>query len=147
MVSTEFDVGADGSNCSWWADGGTLAGMIASPSGTLVGVFDVGAGLSIGGAPSVAVHKLAPTGTQPLMSWHGAVSFGLAEPCGILLLLLALARLLLNLSNETAYIAPIWVVSSGIKPVGSILIGWSQLDFRSISDRKLKTQKVISKTT
>ena len=75
MVSVEFDAGAVGSNCSWWADGG--AGMVASPSGTLVGVFDVGAGLSIGGVPSVAVHKPAPTGTQPLMSWHGAVSFGL----------------------------------------------------------------------
>ena len=78
MVSVEFDAGAVGSNCSWWADGG--AGMVASLSGTLIGVFDVGAGLSIGGVPNVAVHKPASTGTQPLMCWHGAVSFGLAEP-------------------------------------------------------------------
>ena len=50
MVSVEFDGGAVGSNCNWWADGeaGMACGMVASPSGTLVGVFDVGAGLSIG---------------------------------------------------------------------------------------------------
>ena len=50
MVSVEFDGGAVGSNCNWWADGeaGMACGMVVSPSGTLVGVFDVGAGLSIG---------------------------------------------------------------------------------------------------
>ena len=80
MVSVEFGAGAVGLNCSWWADG--RACMVASPSGTLVGVFDLGVGLSIGGFPSVTIHKPAPTGTQPLMSWHGAVPFGLAEPFG-----------------------------------------------------------------
>ena len=78
MVSIEFDASAVGSNCSWWANGG--AGMVTSPFGTLVGAFDIGAGLSIGGVSSVVIYKTAPTGTQPLISWHGAMSFGLAEP-------------------------------------------------------------------
>ena len=101
--------------------------MVASPSGTLVGVFDVGAGLSIGGVPNIAVHKPAPTGTQPLNHLClGTELFRLAWLNHlVLLLLLALTPLLLNLSNEAAYnyIAPIWVVSSGNQPVGSILVG------------------------